>query len=273
MPEIAEVKIMSDFVNFVSSQEMYFDKVEKSEVSKVKTDLNVFDDCVFSLNAKSRGKEMILNFLPVGSSYNGMSEKKLSVTLGMSGNFVYVKKDSTELDRILKHSHLRLKTISGNFIVLHDVRRFAKWKWVEGWNSSRGHCPLTEYDEFSADIRFKWKNHKVFRSPLNEVLMNQALFNGIGNYMRSEILYRLDVNPFQSIGDLSNDKLEELLKICHTCCRDAYQLGGGQLKDWVNPAGVSDKNFAEWMKCYQKGISIVDKTGRRFWFDQKWKVE
>jgi endonuclease VIII-like 1 len=268
MPEIAEVKIMGDFINYVSSKETFFNKVEKSEVSKVKTPLDSFDDVVFKMQAKTRGKEMIIDLIPLG---DGLPKKSLSVTLGMSGNFAYIKKNSEHFDKIMKHAHLRFKTIEGNYLFLHDVRRFAKWKWVDGWAKNRGYCPLTEFNEFSEYLRHNWYKQKVFNTPLNEILMNQSLFNGVGNYLRAEILYRMNINPFQPANKLTQLEVDSLIKFIHLCCRDAYKLGGGELKDWVNPNGTEGKTFKEWMLCYNKGASIVDKTGRRFWYDPQWE--
>ena len=271
MPEIAEVKIMGDFINFVSSQEKLFKKIEKSEVSKVKTDLDVFDGAVFMVSAKTRGKEMMLEFSLMGSEVNGAEKRNLAVTLGMSGNFAYVKKESDIFDRVMKHSHLRMETVSGNFLVLHDVRRFAKWKWTNGWGRGRGPCPLTEFNQFSEHLKTYWFKHKVFNARLNEILMNQSLFNGIGNYLRAEILYRMNINPFQSANQLSPMEVDSLIRMSYLCCQEAYRLGGGELKDWVNPNGSNAKTFQEWMVCYGKGSSVVDKTGRRFWYDPQWE--
>ena len=271
MPECAEVKIMSDFINHIVGQEAFFEKIEKSPVSKVKTDLEVFNGGVFTLTAKSRGKEMMLTLEQIGGDVNGPNIKKLFVTLGMSGNWAYVRKDSKNIEQVLKHSHLRFITTRGNYLVLHDIRSFAKWKWVENWNKGRGPCPLTEFEEFRAHLLMNWKVSKAFSVSLNELLMNQSYFNGVGNYLRAEILYRLKINPFQKANELNSSQVHDLIMLCNLCVRDAYTLGGGQLKDWHNPLGTSEKNFKEWMKCYSTLSSVVDKTGRRFWFDPMWE--
>ena len=271
MPELAEVKIMSDFINHIVAEEGFFDTIEKSPVSKVKTELEVFDGCVFTMHAKSRGKELLLSLEMIGGDINEAITQKMLVTLGMSGNWAYVRKDSANLEKALKHSHLRFITTRGNYLVLHDVRRFAKWKWVDGWSKSRGPCPLTEFNEFSEHVRTNIIKSKAYGVPLNELLMNQSHFNGIGNYLRAEILYRLDINPFQVANTLDREKLNELTTLCHLCVRDAYTLGGGQLKDWKNPNGTDANTFKEWMKCYGTLSSTVDKTGRRFWYDPKWE--
>jgi len=271
MPELAEVKIMSDFINAVAGNQ-FFDTIEKSPVSKVKTTLNPFDGGVFSIKASSRGKELKLELELLGGGPTGEVKETLMVGLGMSGSWAMVRNDSPKKDEVLKHSHLRLITTRGDLLVLHDVRRFAKWRWGT-WGADRSPCPLTEYNEFANQVRAHWQTSKAFTVPLNELLMNQSHFNGVGNYLRAEILYRLDFSPFTIAKDLTRDQLEELLKMVHMCCRDAYALGGGQLKDWHNPNGTDARDFNEWMKCYSKGSSLTDRTGRKFWYDLRWESQ
>ena len=79
MPELAEVKIMSDFINAVAREEGFFDVVEKSPVSKVKTEMDPFQGCVFSLKASARGKELLLKL-----DMMGLEEKNLLCGMGMS---------------------------------------------------------------------------------------------------------------------------------------------------------------------------------------------
>lgn len=271
MPELAEVKIMSDFINNVVGLDPFYERIEKSEVSKVKTELDVFDNGIFSVSAQSRGKELMLNLELIGGDVNGPVIKRLSCSMGMSGNWIFIKKDSPKLETALKHAHLRFISTRGNYLLLYDVRRFAKWKWADTWGKGRGYCPLTEYNEFNFEVRKNIHSHKDFKKPLCEILMSQKWFNGIGNYLRAEILWRLDVNPFQPANELSHQDVELLCTISHLCVRDAYQLGGGQLQDWYNPNGVEGDSFKEWVMCYGKLNSKVDGTGRKFWYDPKWE--
>jgi formamidopyrimidine-DNA glycosylase len=97
MPELAEVKIMGDFINHIVDNEGFFEKIEKSESTKVKTDLDIFDGGVFTLRAKTRGKEMMLHLEMVGGDINGAVTKDMGVTLGMSGNWAYIRKEIEHL--------------------------------------------------------------------------------------------------------------------------------------------------------------------------------
>lgn len=275
MPELSEIKIMADFINAVTNEEKFFCAVEKSAVSKVKTELDPFGGAVFTLNAESRGKELMLHLEMIGGDINGNSKKNLLCTMGMSGNWVYIRKDAPQLEQAFKHGHLRIQSTRGNWLIMHDVRRFAKWRWSEDWGKGRGPCPLAEFNDWQLLIQQNWYTHKHFNTPLHLVLMNQGFFNGVGNYIRAEVLWRLGVNPFAPANSLPLEKLQELLKVVHLCFRDSYALGGGQLKDWHNPHGTDGASFNAWIKCYGKpGMSkIKDKLGRTFWFDPQWNKE
>jgi len=60
--------------------------------------------------------------------------------------------------------------------------------------------------------------------------------------------------------------------LCKKVPQQAYEKGGGQLKDWKNPTGVDKEKFDSW-KTFYKGkncISVVTATGRNFWYHKKW---
>jgi endonuclease VIII-like 1 len=98
--------------------------------------------------------------------------------------------------------------------------------------------------------------------------MDQRYFNGIGNYLRAEILHRAEQDPFQEASEaiLSNLKI---LELCRTLPIAAYYIGGGQLKDWHNPFAVPADGFSGWIQCYGKSdTAIVDKNGRTLWYWQ-----
>ena len=263
MPEIAEVKLSSEFV--AKHGKKTFVKIEKSPVSKVKTDLSLLKFEKFQVASKARGKEMVLLFVSEGDSL------EMKVTLGMSGAWVFYDPMDPRTEKYHKHAHLRLYTDKGLILGLYDVRRFAKWSWGS-FDSRRGPCPLTQTLEFQQNLLNNWSTHSDFkRWNLSEILMNQAWFNGVGNYLRAEILYRFDKNPFSKAFTLSEDEIRNLASLVTTCSSTAYTLGGGQLKDWKNPDGVEPTSFKEWMKCYGILEKVVDSTGRAFWFDPKWK--
>lgn len=263
MPELAEVKLMGDYINL--HKDKVFKRISKSDASKIATNLNISYN-KFRVSAKTRGKELLLFLHPVDPVENTVY--KLRVTLGMSGNWLYYNPADPSVEKESKHVHLYMEEESGMRLGLTDVRRFAKWSWND-FNEERGPCPLTDYENFHKNVMENYRKKSAFKKPVNEVLMNQEWFNGIGNYLRAEILYRLDINPFSKASDLGEEEMKSLLQMCHQCVSDAYVLGGGQLKDWKNPIETDSTSFKEWMKCYGKLDQKTDKNGRTFWYDAK----
>ena len=267
MPEIAEVRLTSEFISKMGKLGTFI-RLEKSPVSKVKTDLTI-PYKTFTIDSKSRGKELSLQFIGK-NEMNQTGMMNMKVTLGMSGHWVYYDPRNLDNEKIHKHTHLRLYDLNGHVLGLCDVRRFAKWTWAD-FDDKRSPCIFKEELKFADNIRNNWYTHKDFQKhTLSEIMMSQRWFNGVGNYLRAEILYRLDRNPFMKASDLKKKDLESLIALTIGCCNQSYKLGGGQLKDWKNPSGEDPSSFEEWMKCYSKLEKTLDGTGRTFWYDKKW---
>ena len=115
---------------------------------------------------------------------------------------------------------------------------------------------------------------KEFDKPIHLVMMNQKYFNGIGNYLRAEILYRVpEANPFKSAREVIQQH-PEVLALCRELPLMAYVMGGGSIKDWKNPFG-EEAVPEHFFQCYSNPTmsNLVDANGRRFWYDQKWDFD
>lgn len=264
MPELVEVKMTSEFVARHGSKN--FVRMEKSPVSKVKTDLSGLPSS-FNLLSESRGKEMVIDVK------NDSFSKRMKVTLGMSGTWLYYDPSDEATQKYHRHTHLRVFDENGWILGLYDTRRFAKWSWRDFDLLGRSPCPFSDFDNFQQNVVDNYESHRDFERPLSEVVMNQRWFNGVGNYLRAEILYRLDKNPFAVARSLDMESVKRLTLLVNDCVSTVYKLGGGQLKDWKSPTGENPASFREWVKCYGKLGSVLDSTGRTFWFDNKWKNE
>ena len=257
MPEISEVRLTSEWVTRVNKTRV-IKEVEFLPSNKLKLieEINVVGK---KLSATSRGKEMKLLFdtLPV------------VITLGMSGTFKNFKERGSDSDKNWKHAHIRFKMSDGEWFTWTDVRRFGKSLGTT-WGKKRGPDIFDEEHLFRMNIMENLQ-HKDFDKPAHEALMNQQWFNGIGNYLRAEILGKWDKNPFQPIRNLITPAfLNHLIKQVH----DSYELGGGELYTWLNENSTPikrDITWNEWMQFYGKRESIKDKQKRTFWYDKKWE--
>ena len=262
MPELAEVRLTADYVNQTSKGKV-FTQVDKNPTHKGDEVQLPFQQ--FQLYAESRGKELVLYVLEEG----GIDSIPIRMTMGMSGHF-----QMTPTGQEVKHSHLMFRATDGLTLSFVDMRRFGKWKLGQEWSSNRGPDPVRETDAFMANV-MENLDKRAFDKPIHEMLMNQQYFNGIGNYLRAEILYRLPhVNPFMPARDAI--QLEpKIFHLCKAIPELAYILGGGKLKSWENPLGeeaATPQTRRDLFQCYnQPGMSKVkDKNGRMFWYDPKW---
>ncbi len=237
----------------------------KNPISKQK-DIRANFPEEFSLYAVSRGKELQLVIQHYGTT---ITVERVTLTMGMSGSFTV-----GELSTKIKHSMFSLIADDDKTIEMVDPRRFAKWR-LGDFSKHRGPDFVTEYAEFCQKLSSGIQHDKrLEKTMLSDLLLSQEYFNGCGNYLRAEILGRLDVNPFQPIVNLTLQEKFRLMELCKQCAEEAYELGGGQLMTFKNPHGTSASSFLEWKKFYKgKGmLSTTMHSGRTFWYDPKWSL-
>lgn len=260
MPELAELKLTSDYVNSCSEGVTYT-RVEKNHQHKgVELDIPFK---YFKIKSESKGKEIVLTIKDEDSK----AFIPIRITMGMSGHFKL-----TNTGQEPKHAHLKFHRKDGTTLSFVDVRRFGKWTQGVAWNEGRGPDPTSDFDAFFLNIMTNLTK-KTFRKPLYEVLMDQKWFNGIGNYLRAEIIFRAEnVDPFLPASQ-QIAKYPKILELCRDIPMLAYAKGGGSIKDWDNPFG-SDAIQEKFMLCYGNKTmdTRIDPKGRRFWYDPKWNV-
>ena len=70
-----------------------------------------------------------------------------------------------------------------------DMRGFGRWTLTSAWSENRGPCILQERDRFRSHVLGSLEA-RAFSKPICEVMLDQRYFNGVGNYLRAEALYR-----------------------------------------------------------------------------------
>ena len=258
MPELAELKIMSDYIN-QNVKDKTFKKLYHVEKGNNPIDSNLIEN--FKVESVSNGKELILKV------YNDDSDLKFSVFMGMSGNWLFTPTE-TWSDR--SFTRMRLDTTDGNSLLLYGLYMGPKYRLGGFTGVKRGFDPTKEFDSFKSVVMSNL-DKKVFDKPICEALLDQKYFNGIGAYLTSEIVGRLDINPFKKIKDFSLLELDNLFNMILKCCNESYEFGGGELLDWQNPFGES--KISEWILFYNnKDICYKQKFGKRnIWVQKKFK--
>ncbi|NWU62041.1 NEIL1 Endonuclease, partial [Pterocles burchelli] len=241
-----------------------------------------FSSEAYRISAASRGKELRLTLAPLGPG----RPQDLVFRFGMSGSFRLCP--AAQLPR---HAHLRFLTRESppRALCFVDARRFGSWRLGEGWEPGRGPCVLSEYQAFRDNV-LQHLEDRAFDKPICEALLNQKFFNGIGNYLRAEILYRLKIPPFEKARTVLealkaqeqarrkknpsltlSKKLKlrrenpDLLELCHTVPMEVIAAE----KNLLDPDDADNHTaFKKWLQCYLvPGMSSLrDHNGRTMWF-------
>eukprot|EP00111_Clytia_hemisphaerica_P019839 TCONS_00058495-protein len=293
MPEGPEHFKAAAFINKHCQDRSFTGKIVKSEVNHRNPEI----DCqyeTYTVSAKARGKEVMVTVtnLTLDEKKQQSIKKKGIVKLepvenksehfsivfrfGMSGCFRF-----TDADNLPKHSHLRFFSIDGMVLSFEDVRRFGKWKLTDTFSADRGPDPVYEYIDFRKNVLNNIKN-RIFQKSICELLHNQKYFNGIGNYLRAEILYRCKIPPFTKSFDVfenlaiekeepkrkakGNDGDFDILEYCSLVPFEVMVLEGGGYDKSEKDSDYS--LFENWLQCYyNKDMNnLVDHDGRTMWF-------
>lgn len=257
MPELAELKIMSDYIN-QSVKDKFFDKSFHVLRGNNPEQFYLLDK--FSLEAESFGKELIIRL------YDRDESHKISVFMGMSGNWKWTRTENWNETKFIR---MRLDTTDGWSLLLYGLYMGPKYKIGGFTGVKRGPDPTKQFEEFKSKVLDNIEK-RAFDKPICEVLLNQEYFNGIGAYLCSEIIGRLDLNPFTEARKVIQ-KNDKILSMCRDIPIEAYNLGGGEIKDWSNPFGES--KIDDWLLFYgNKEICYKQKFGNRnIWINKKFK--
>ncbi|XP_015426517.1 PREDICTED: endonuclease 8-like 1 isoform X1 [Myotis davidii] len=197
MPEGPELHLASQFVNEACRGLVFGGCVEKSPISR--NPEVPFESSAYYISASARGKELRLTLSPLPGAQPPQEPVALIFHFGMSGSFQLVPSNA-----LPPHAHLRFYTAPPGpqfTLCFVDIRRFGHWELTGEWQPGRGPCVLLEYEQFrpcpSRENVLRNLADKVFDRPICEALLDQRFFNGIGNYLRAEILYRLRIPPFE----------------------------------------------------------------------------
>ncbi len=159
-----------------------------------------------------------------------------------------------------KHVCLQLKLIpeefdSAKLIYFNDPRHFGTIKFVEskaklqeklnelGWDPLQH--DLTKYEPWlKSKLRLSNKN-------IGELLLDQSLFSGVGNYIRAEALYLSKISPWRKGSSLSDNEINLLCQSIVEVMTDSYNHQGATIQTYKTVLGAEGK-FADKFKVYGK---------------------
>lgn len=258
MPEGPEVRLGSDFINFIGTKVKILG-IQRMPHSK-REDISfhvrdpAFDINALNISAQWRGKELMITLS------NDIFSRSFVFSLGLTGLFLWCDSATFLNEKIIvNNTAVRFICDDGTFICFVDRLRYGNWRISESWNKERGPDPFLEPEEFKDNVIFNFMKSSIFKKPIYEALLYQKYFNGIGLYLVAKILYDVDENPFVAAEDYIKAHGEKLFQSIFKIINESYDLQ-------KQNKSIND----DWYYPYQQGKKIIMSNGRKFWYDSKW---
>ena len=178
---------------------------------------------------------------------------KIWNTLGMTGGW---KKNKN------KHSHFTY--IFNDFeIYYEDMRNFGTFKFNNNQDEFDKKIKSLGTDIFSSDFTIEYvSNKKNSNKTVVDILMNQKLFCGVGNYLKAEILYECKISPFRKVNELSENDIVNIYKNTKKISKESFKNGGASVRDYSD-LNDKDGNYTSLLKVYgQKNDPLGHKVKR-----------
>ena len=92
-----------------------------------------------------------------------------------------------------------------------------------------------------------------------EILLNQSKFCGIGNYLKSEILYACKISPYRILKDLNDRDRKNIYIQSNKIIKASYADGGGSSGDFTDLDNKKG-NYKFKMMVYNKKTDPLGNT-------------
>lgn len=196
---------------------------------------------------------------------------KRVVGAGCHGKFIYILLDGGDSSiwstlgmtgSWSKHprSHLRvtLRLSGGEEVYYNDARNFGTLKWSRGRKALAKKLKTLGPDMLASDVGHETFQTALLRFPkktLPEVLMNQSVIAGVGNYVKAEALWLSKLSPHRLVDSLCQEEFELLNDSIKKVLRDAYESSGATIKSYRG-FNESEGSYTNRMSCYGRRLDI-----------------
>ena len=245
MPEGPEVKIITEWLQKTCMGAYCLSIFIDINSKYVNNELKGYDSKLFPLyinNITCKGKNIFFHLI---NEENPSINYYLNSTLGLEGHWTLNKEYNQKSGKT--HSNLWLNLTyclnkDETFQLYYDDSRhfgnislLNEEEYEEKLNKI-GPDLLNEnvsWDLYYQRIKSIMKRTRTLT--LAKFILKPEYFSGIGNYLKSEILYLSRLNPNRNINTLTDDEILRLYTNSINVIHQAYQLGGMTIKSFVNP--------------------------------------
>lgn len=191
-------------------------------------------------------------------------------------------------------THLMFHTATHSLIFM-DTMKMGAWKQTSEWGKGRSPDPILEFYDFCLST-ISQISRKQPTTPICDILNDQAYFNGVGNYLRAEILCRAGVDPMQPACDvfkatpksITYSTFSDIVKettgsapVDFSVKYDpglmilflARQVQLEVIANDMNKYGTEDQQtrFKAWLRVYEKG-QVIKQGSRSVWYSPEQRL-
>lgn len=187
----------------------------------------------------SRGKFMYWSF---------SNDWHMLCTFGMTGQWSPTKGN---------HPCLNIRYIDGGWkdIYFNDPRHFGTIKFVNSYAKMNLKKASLGWDPLQDGMHERWFNHlfnnKLSKTskPIGQLLMDQGLFAGVGNYIRAEALYLAKMSPWREGKNISKDEFKTLSQALVDVMNESYKYQGATILTYKDAYGAEGQ-YSSCFKVY-----------------------
>jgi formamidopyrimidine-DNA glycosylase len=187
----------------------------------------------------------------------GAIQEALLVHLGMTGNLAPHFAEQP----LAKHTHVTFVLDDGRELRYTDPRRFGRMAYLAGETLAAellrfGAEPLlVPAEEFARRVRSS-------RARIKALLLDQRVLRGVGNIYADESLWSARIHPAKSGASLKPAEVETLLRTLQKILRNAIQMRGSSISDFVDADGV-EGDYQQHHKVYGREGEKCSRCGAR----------
>jgi len=236
MPEGVEVKLSAELIRpLVVDKTVAVFSMHGRYKNSNPEGLNEFKDKSKVLDVKTKGKFMYWVF---------ENDWYMFCTFGMTGQWSPKKG---------KHPCLGIEFTDGSEIYFNDPRHFGTIKFVKGEDKLRKKLYELGWDPLTQDR----EKHQPFvtgtilatNKPIGQILMDQKVFAGVGNYIRAEALYQAKISPWRPGTLITREGAESLCKALVDVMQESYRHQGATIQTYTTPYGEEGR-YSSVFKVY-----------------------
>jgi len=94
---------------------------------------------------------------------------------------------------------------------------------------------------------------KKTAKPIAQMLMDQTVFAGVGNYIKAESLYRAKISPWRPSNKLNDIEIELLCQSIIDVCQESLVKKGATIATYRTPDGAKG-SFSDFFQVYGKKL-------------------